>query len=426
MRARAELDYARLSGRGVDPAKARLDQAIGEFQSIAKDAASASTSMHINGLAKALAYLERLPAGVDRDSWLDRIRDRARQAASFAEQARIASDGQLYRTDEKVRSACAPLQSLSRLQLSESALFDSAGGLLARLGTDTSVLGYGVSDQVTPFATGGQPINPMPLSADGTTSNVTGGAREVLESLKSAPPRALVIFSDGRLNGAEFDSATLAAIEGMPIFCVGVATRANLKDLSILSAVVQSEASVGETITLNAELRSFGMHGITTTVTLTGGGPDETRPVTFPDDHLTTVSFTRRFTTPGPQRLTLEIAPVPGELSYENNRIERWMEVSAKPPRAPAATRPATRPAIEAELADLTGDESALRRLAEASGGQYLRLDQVNLLPKRLSNIQDDASQPVEIRLWDGGYLYGLVLGCLAAEWGLRKRFGLA
>ena len=77
-------------------------------------------------------------------------------------------------------------------------------------------------------------------------------------------------------------------------------------------------------------------------------------------------------------------------------------------------------------MADLTGGEGFLRQLSESSGGQFLRLDQVNLLPNRLSEIRDDVNHPMEIPLWDGPYLYALVLGCLAAEWGLRKRYGLA
>jgi hypothetical protein len=426
IRARAELDYARLAGRGVDAAQSRLDQAIGDMQSTARDTVKESASMKATALDRTLGYLVRVPAGVDRNAWLDRIRERARAAAMFAEQARNASDAQLFSRDAAVRDACQPLRSLSRLRLSESTVLDSDTGLLARMGTDTSALGFGISDRVTPVDLREHRTDADLLVADGSTSNLTGGLRAVLESFKSAPPRAVVLFSDGRLTGADSDPATLAALQGVPIFTVEAATRTGLKDLSITGAIVPSNATIGETITLNAELRCFGIRGMSADVTVTGGGPDEARHVTFLDERPVSVSFNRRFTSPGEQRLTLEISSFPGELTTENNKIERWVNVSPTPPRPGATTHPATRPSMEAEMADLTGDESWLRRLSESSGGQLLRLDQIDLLPRRLAEIHDDVSHPVEIPLWDGPYLYALVLGCLAAEWGMRKRYGLA
>jgi len=428
IRVRAELDYAKLSGRGIDAAQARLDQSVADLQNIARDAAKASAPMKANPLDRTLAYLAEVPAGLDRETWLDRIRDRARAAATFAEQARVVSDGKLYQSNARVRDACQPLQSLSRLSLGESAVFDPDAGLLARLGAGTQVMGFGISDHVTPIDLSAGRANGEILNADGSASNLTGGLRAVLDSFKSAPPRAVVLFSDGRLTGADSDSATYAALQSVPIYTVGVATRAGLKDLSITSAIAPSTAIVGETIAFNAQVRSFGMRGVTTNITVTGGGAGQTQSVTFPDDRPIDVGFYRRFDSPGPQRLTMEIAAIPGELSYDNNRIERWVTVSpgpAKPNATPPATRPATRPAMETEMADLSGDESVLRRLSESSGGQFLRLDQIDQLPKHLDDIRDDVSHPMEIPLWDGPYLYALVLGCLAAEWGLRKRYGL-
>jgi hypothetical protein len=114
-------------------------------------------------------------------------------------------------------------------------------------------------------------------------------------------------------------------------------------------------------------------------------------------------------------------------MAYDNNHIDRWITVAPRSATRPAdMARPATRPAIETEMADLTGDEGFLRRLAEATGGQFFRLDQLDLLAGKINQIHDDVNRPVEIPLWDGPYVLALVLGCLAAEWGLRKRFGLA
>ncbi|HZK82132.1 MAG TPA: hypothetical protein VFC46_13715, partial [Humisphaera sp.] len=80
----------------------------------------------------------------------------------------------------------------------------------------------------------------------------------------------------------------------------------------------------------------------------------------------------------------------------------------------------------EAELANLSGDRVMLRKLAEASGGEFLTLDQVDRLPERLSAAGDTRSRYAELPLWDSPYLFVVVIGCFGVEWALRKRLGLA
>ena len=232
-RSRAELDYARLSGRGQDVAEARLAQAIADLQAIARDASSkASASMKNSSLERTLAYLAQGPAGTDKQNWLDRLRDRARSAAAAAEQARIARDADLFRSNQNVREECKPLQLLSRLQLTEEVVFDSAGGLLTRLGAETAVLGFGISDQVTPISMSRYEPEYQPLTAQGSFSNLTGGVRAVLDSLGTPPPRAVVLFSDGRQTGEDTESPS-AISQGVPIFTVGAASRSGIRDLTI-------------------------------------------------------------------------------------------------------------------------------------------------------------------------------------------------
>jgi hypothetical protein len=426
-RARDELAYAKLSGKGIDAAQARLDQTVADLQSTARDASTkARSSKLLAHLEQTLVYLVQIPVRMDKQVWLDHVRDKARDAATAAESARLGSDAKLFRDDAKIRDACLPLQSLSRLQISESALLDPDNGLLARLGPETSAAVFGISDRAIPIGISRQRADQEPLNADGNFSNLNGGIRAVLESLKASPPRAVVLFSDGRQVNADNDPATLAAITGIPVFTIGISARTGLKDLSIISANVNANAIVGETITFTAQMQAIGMNGTSTDLTFTAGGIEASRKITFPDERPINVTFTTQFKQPGEQRLGLDLAAIPGEVCFENNHIERWVNVSAAATRPAQQTRPATRPAAEAELADITGDEYWLRHLADLSGGQFFRLDQIDLLPKKLADIRDDVTHPVEIPLWDGPYLFELVLGCLAAEWGIRKRYGLA
>jgi hypothetical protein len=425
-RARSELDYARLSGRGVEIAQQRLDRAVGDLQSSARLAlGKVSASMKNSSLERSLAYLARVPSVNDRQSWLDHVRDRARSLASAAEQMRFGRDAELYRNDPAVRDACQMVAELSRLQLCEAVVFDAQAGLLQRLGLETSVLGYGISDHVKPIAMRSADAPYQPLEAQGGISNLTGGIGAVLASLSAEPPRAVVLFSDGRQTGADVDVASLSSL-GVPVFTVGVASRSGIRDVSIQNVSLPYYARVNEPVALRTEIHMAGLVGATTDLTITGGGAIDSRRITFADEHPVIVQLGRRFPTTGPSRVTLEVSEVPGEMAAENNRVERWVEVLPRATTRPVdMAKPATRPADEAELADLSGDESTLRRLAEATGGQFFRLDQIAMLAKKIDAIHDDVNRPIEIPLWDGPYLLALVVGCLSAEWAVRKRMGL-
>lgn len=80
----------------------------------------------------------------------------------------------------------------------------------------------------------------------------------------------------------------------------------------------------------------------------------------------------------------------------------------------------------EAEMADLSGEPSMLRKLAAASGGEFLTLEQVDRLSERLAAAGDARSRFAELSLWDSPYLFGIAVAALVAEWALRKRLGLA
>ncbi len=80
----------------------------------------------------------------------------------------------------------------------------------------------------------------------------------------------------------------------------------------------------------------------------------------------------------------------------------------------------------QTELANLTADERLLRRVAESSGGAFLRLDEVNALPQKLAAARDAQNPYIEYPLWDSPYLFLFVIGALGTEWAMRKQLGLA
>jgi hypothetical protein len=83
-------------------------------------------------------------------------------------------------------------------------------------------------------------------------------------------------------------------------------------------------------------------------------------------------------------------------------------------------------PDVESEMRDVSTDDRALRRLAEATGGAFLTLAEWDTLPRRLREARQTSRQIEERRLWDSPQLFAFVLGCLGIEWAMRKRLGLA
>jgi len=121
-------------------------------------------------------------------------------------------------------------------------------------------------------------------------------------------------------------------------------------------------------------------------------------------------------------RFAAEIGPLP------EGRYEVRVEL---PAAAPGGGEQLSLPLVvrsdlEEEMRDLSGDRNLLEALAEASGGRCLNLDQFHLLPALLEEATAQRPRTRELPLWQSAYLFLFVLGCLSAEWALRKIAGLA
>jgi hypothetical protein len=112
--------------------------------------------------------------------------------------------------------------------------------------------------------------------------------------------------------------------------------------------------------------------------------------------------------------------PLPGEY------------LATVPPPAGSSTTVPTSAAFtvypgQEEDANRSADPVLMRQIAEAGGGQALRLDELKNLPEKLRAAEQATSRTEEPRTaWDRGWVLALLVGLLTAEWGLRRRAGLA
>ncbi len=79
------------------------------------------------------------------------------------------------------------------------------------------------------------------------------------------------------------------------------------------------------------------------------------------------------------------------------------------------------------EDANRSADPVLMRQIAEAGGGQTLRLDELPSLPEKLRAAEQAVThQEAPRTAWDRNWVLALLVGLLTAEWLLRRRAGLA
>ena len=80
----------------------------------------------------------------------------------------------------------------------------------------------------------------------------------------------------------------------------------------------------------------------------------------------------------------------------------------------------------DVELSEPRLNEDLLRRISEASGGSYVAARDASRVPELLKS-GGVGNPPVEMRdLWNTGWTLAAIVALLGAEWGLRRRAGLA
>jgi hypothetical protein len=77
------------------------------------------------------------------------------------------------------------------------------------------------------------------------------------------------------------------------------------------------------------------------------------------------------------------------------------------------------------EFADPRLNEGFLRRVARASGGQYVRAAEASRVVAGLQSVTPQHAEPERRDLWHQPWAFAFVIALLSAEWILRRRWGL-
>jgi hypothetical protein len=177
----------------------------------------------------------------------------------------------------------------------------------------------------------------------------------------------------------------------------------------------------------NISAEPFDTITIRARVLTTDGAPPEAATQTVRlmqgQDEVASATLRNEGTGDGRYQGTLQAPSIEGDYTL---RLEAPPEPAMEIPPAPVTLPLHVVTSDEAEMTDLSGDQTTLRRMAQSSGGRVVPLDQLSSLPRMLAEDRERQNALAEYPLWDSPYLFVFVLACLSSEWSLRKKFGLA
>ena len=264
VRAQGDLDYARVSGRGVDAAEARVRKQVDDVREQGRTLAASPAVAAVSPAFKArLAPLGDLPPADLRGAWAGETRKRLLAAADAITGFRDDADRRLYDADPGVKAICSELERQSRFDLAVEALVRPGAGLLSKLGPDTQTLGFAFAGGVTPLG-GLRPADPSTIAPpavappapvdpdddasagaspdaaagaggvgiapvvswsahsrvdtvpDGVGTDVAGAVAAAVAAAGGKPIRGVVVLSDGRQVGADPGKAPAGGPTAVP------------------------------------------------------------------------------------------------------------------------------------------------------------------------------------------------------------------
>jgi uncharacterized membrane protein len=115
-----------------------------------------------------------------------------------------------------------------------------------------------------------------------------------------------------------------------------------------------------------------------------------------------------------------------GELRFDEPGVYRINAVAQRgETQIAAANRWILVGGADLEMADPRLNDEVLRRIATASGGSYLHADDVGDLPSLIAAAVAEPANPQVEELWHNVWIFVALMLLLAAEWVLRRRWGL-
>ena len=221
----------------------------------------------------------------------------------------------------------------SRLETVKQALLNETPGkrsFLDRLEEKFKTNLYGFSGGLSRLKDGND------LKAEGRSSDLAGALDETIKRSSGMPLTAVVIATDGASNVPRDLAATLRELRArdISVFTIGVGNTSRPMDAELTRISMPRRVLVGSRLNIDAFV---GLNGYGATRALIGVREDgraiKTEEFNLRGNDTQAVNLEITPTTAGVHRYTVEITPLDGELTVENNKQDALVEVIPGPLR---------------------------------------------------------------------------------------------
>jgi uncharacterized membrane protein len=174
------------------------------------------------------------------------------------------------------------------------------------------------------------------LFGEGLTTDLVGALNEIAKRSSGTPLSAIVLATDGAANVPHDLSATLRELRArdVPVFTVGVGETSRPLDAELVRMNLPRRVLVGSRANIEAFVRLSGYGATKVLMRVTEDGRAiKTEEFSLRGNDTQPVNLEISPSTPGFRRLTVEITPIDGEVTIENNKQEALVEVIEGPLR---------------------------------------------------------------------------------------------
>lgn len=178
--------------------------------------------------------------------------------------------------------------------------------------------------------------NPNSLNGEGRSSDLSGALDETLKRSSGMPLSAIVVATDGAANVPSDFAATLRELRArdIAVFTMGVGNTSRAMDAELVRINMPRRVLVGSRLNIEAFVGLSGYNSSRVLLSVREDGRAiKTEEFNLRGNDTQAVNLEVTPTTPGVHRYTVEITPLDGELTVDNNKQDALVEVVEGPLR---------------------------------------------------------------------------------------------
>jgi uncharacterized membrane protein len=218
----------------------------------------------------------------------------------------------------------------TRLDAIKQGLFSTQTPFLPRLEEKFKTNLYGFSGTLTRLKDGND------LYGEGRSSDLAGALDEAVKRSSGMPLSAIVIATDGASNVPNDFAATIRELRArdIAVFTIGVGNTSRPVDAELLRVSIPRRVLVGSRVNIEAFAALSGFGAIKALIGVREDGRAiKTEEFNLRGNDTQAINLEITPTNPGIHRYTVEITPLDGELTVENNKQDSLVEVVEGPMR---------------------------------------------------------------------------------------------